>query len=303
MVIKEIIKSPFLLKWYFYILFFVLFLLYFFNYYGFNNIIIPLFFDEKIAYSGVIKAVVEDVISIGTVTFLGSAFYWWITPSGINEGDVNVIYSHDIHSTLSSLVHNTEYFYYLGHTARWNRNFSLPMLKDIAEKSRTTKIVELVVLDPRDEELCKFYIDQDFSRLNEKSSPNAVVELQAEIVATIFKCIQFNSHSFIDSKVYLSKNVTISRLDISQTGIMLTKPYKGDPALFFPVNTFFYNSYKEEYRVAKSQAELFEPQLSCCKSNSIESVQKLIEKLDLVVNDTDFCAKVLKLLNDKKTYY
>ncbi|KYL33798.1 hypothetical protein A2I98_12395 [Pseudoalteromonas agarivorans] len=35
----------------------------------------------------------------------------------------------------------------------------------------------------------------------------------------------------------------------------MTKPYQGDPALYFPKNTFFYSSYKEEFNVAKQQCK------------------------------------------------
>jgi hypothetical protein len=303
MVIKEIRKSPIMLKKYFSTFFIILFLLYFLNYYGFEKIIIPFFFDERIAYSGVFKSIIEDITSIGTVAFFGAAFYWWTTPSGISEGDVNVVYSHDIKSTLSTLVQDTEYFYYLGHTARWNRSVSLPILRDIAEKSRTTKIVELVILDPRNENLCDFYINQAFSRRKEGLDLISIVELQVELVATIFKALELNQSNFVDCKVYLSNSVTISRFDISQKGILLSKPYKGDPAIFFPANTFFYNSYKEEYRVAKSQANLFEPNEMCCKSISIKSIQGLVGQLNLHVNDTTFCEKVLTELQKKNDYY
>lgn len=36
----------------------------------------------------------------------------------------------------------------------------------------------------------------------------------------------------------------------------MTKPYSNEPALNFPCNTFFYESYKEEYKIVKDQSEL-----------------------------------------------
>lgn len=279
MVIKEIIKSPVALRKYFGMLIGFLILLIFLNYYGFEKIILHCFSDNSVTYSGPFKSFFENMISIAAVTLLGASFYWWITPTGISEGDVNVIYSHDIKSTLKNLVHDTEYFFYLGHTARWNRKTSFPEIRNSAENKRTTKRIEAVILDPRDLKACKFYVEQDFSNREKGSVVNSVKDLQIELITTMFKCIELNHSKFVECHIYLTKNVSISRFDISGKGILLSKPYKGDPALLFPADTFFYNSYKEEYRVAKNQADEFvfeNGEFNVSK----ESVKKLLKKLD-----------------------
>lgn len=92
--------------------------------------------------------------------------------------------------------------------------------------------------------------------------------------------MESNKSPFINFNLYVTNKVSISRLDISDNALLLTKPYQGDPALHFPKGTFFYSSYKEEFNIAKQQ----------CKKINLHIMHRDIneENINEILDETGF---------------
>ena len=251
MIIKDILKSPTKIRIYFILLTLFLFFLIIINYYTLPE----LFRNYGNSYSGALPSFINNIIALFGSSLLASGFFWLITPSGMESSDVNVIASHDINSTLSSMLYKTERFYYYGHTARWNRIATFPKILEQANYSRSTKYIELIILDPENEDTCQFYASFGYGNRNKGRKIQSVRDVRIELLTTFLCCLENNKSPFISFDLYVTDKVSISRLDISDNSLLLTKPYHGDPALHFPKGTFFYNSYKEEFNIAKKQCK------------------------------------------------
>ena len=300
MVIKDIIKSPAKIRTYFILLALFLLGLIVVNFYAF-----PLIFTHfGYVYDGAMSSFIDNLIALLGSSLLASGFFWFVTPSGLNSSDVNVIASHDIKEALNSMLVGTERFYYYGHTARWNRSVTLPKILEQANDSRSTKYIDLIIIDPDKEESCKFYASFGHGDRKHGRRIQSVRDVRIELLTTFLSCLEINQSPFIKLNLFVTDKISISRMDISDSALLLTKPYHGDPALHFPKDTFFYASYKEEFNIAKQQCRNIEVDFSF-ENITIENVKEIMERagFDVEYIDRDFEDDLLEAYgNIKKPY-
>jgi hypothetical protein len=237
--IKEFIKSPAKLRIYFSLLFLALFILIIINYFVVEGSSFP--------YDSVIFSILNNFIALLGSSLVIGGFYWVVTPSGLKDGDINVISSHDIKSVLNSMVEKTERFFYFGHTCRWNRFETFEKLLKDAKKSKLAKNINLIILDPDDLEVCKYYSEFGHGERNKGRSLNTALDVRIELLTTFLHCIKFNNSPLLNISIRVSNRTSFFRYDISDDAILQSTPYLGDPAMHFPKGSFFYNSYKEEF--------------------------------------------------------
>lgn len=267
MIVKDVIKSPYKLRVYFVGLVMVLVFMIVANYYLLPKAFI--YFGSN--YEGAIPSFINNLIALLGSSFIASGFIWFVTPSGLNSNDVNVISSHDIKDFLNSMLNRTERFSYYGHTARWNRAVTFPKILEEAKDLRVTKHIDLIIIDPDDASACNLYASFGHGERKKGRKIQSATDVRIELLTTFLCCIEINKSPFIEIGLYVTDKVSISRFDISDNALMLTKPYQGDPALYFPKNTFFYSSYKEEFNVAKQQ----------CKRINLDISEKDIKESNL----------------------
>lgn len=251
LIVKDIIKSPVKLKAYFVGLALLLVLMILSNYY----LLPEAFFYFGGDYEGAIPSFINNLIALLGSSLIASGFIWFVTPSGLDSNDVNVISSHDIKYFLNSMLNRTERFSYYGHTARWNRAVTFPKILEQAKDLRVTKHIELTIIDPDDVSACNLYASLGHGERKKGREIQSATDVRVELLKTFLCCLEINKSPFIEISLFLTDRVSIFRFDISDNALMLTKPYQGDPALYFPKNTFFYSSYKEEFNVAKQQCK------------------------------------------------
>lgn len=251
MIVKDIIRSPYKLRAYFVSLVIFLVFMVIANYYLFPKAFI--YFGRD--YEGAIPSFINNLIALLGSSLVASGFIWFVTPSGLDSNDVNVISSHDIKDFLNSMINGTERFSYYGHTARWNRAVTFQKIMEQAEDLRVTKYIDLIILDPDDTSACSLYASFGHGERKKGRKIQSETDVRIELLTTFLCCLEINKSPFIEIGLYVTDRVSISRFDISDNALMLTKPYQGDPALYFPKNTFFYSSYKEEFNVAKQQCK------------------------------------------------
>lgn len=251
MIVKDIIKSPAKLRAYFLALVIFLVFMIVANYYLLPKAFI--YFGST--YDGAIPSFVNNLIALLGSSLIASGFIWFVTPSGLDSNDVNVISSHDIKDFLNSMLNRTERFSYFGHTARWNRAVTFPKILEQAKDSRVTKHIDLIIIDPDDASACNLYASFGHGERKKGREIQSAADVRIELLTTFLSCLEINKSPFIEVGLYVTNRVSISRFDISDNALMLTKPYQGDPALYFPKDTFFYSSYKEEFNLAKQQCK------------------------------------------------
>lgn len=282
MIIKDIIKSPTKIRIYFVVLTAVLVILIVANYYLLPNI----FTYFGYVYEGAMPSFVNNLIALLGSSLLASGFFWFVTPSGLDSSDVNVVASHDIKSTLNSMLDRTERFYYYGHTARWNRAVTFPKILEQANDSRSTKYVELIIIDPDDKQACQFYASFGHGNRAKGRNIQSIRDVRIELLTTFLCCLECNKSPFINFYLSVTSKVSISRLDITDNALLLTKPYHGDPALHFPKNTFFYASYKEEFNIAKQQCRKIDLDVLIVDVNE-ENIKGILSKAGFDVGYVD----------------
>lgn len=251
MIVKDIIKSPAKLRAYFLGLVIFLVFMIIANYYLLPKAFI--YFGST--YDGAIPPFFNNLIALLGSSLIASGFIWFVTPSGLDSNDVNVISSHDIKDFLNSMLNRTERFSYFGHTARWNRAVTFPKILEQAKDLRVTKHIDLIIIDPDDASACNLYASFGHGERKKGREIQSATDVRIELLTTFLSCLEINKSPFIEVGLYVTNRVSISRFDISDNALMLTKPYQGDPALYFPKDTFFYSSYKEEFNVAKQQCK------------------------------------------------
>jgi hypothetical protein len=282
MIIKDIIKSPAKIRAYFISLAVLLLILITANYY-----LLPkgfVYFGG--VYEGAIPSFINNVIALLGSSLLASGFFWFVTPSGLDSSDVNVIASYDIKGVLNSMLDRTERFYYYGHTARWNRAVTFPKILEKANDSRSTKHIDLIIIDPDDEKACQFYALFGHGNRTKGRNIQSARDVRIELLTTFLCCLEINKSPFIKIDLSVTNKVSISRLDISDNALLLTKPYHGDPALHFPKNTFFYTSYKEEFNIAKQQCRKINVDLSI-REISLENIKETLREAGFDVDYVD----------------
>lgn len=203
---------------------------------------------------GILIITLDNLIALTLSIFIASLAYIFFTPKNIREGDIHVVPSYDLESELEKIVEDTETYYYAGHTARWNRSVTLKKLESKAKLKNTRIEVSFIILDPDSEKVCLYY--SEFGHANRKNSSqiDSIKNVRIELITTILICAKYQIEPLLDIKVYLTDKVSLFRLDISDTEAILTKADPKEPALAFPRDTFFYRSYKEEFKVTRDQS-------------------------------------------------
>lgn len=300
LIVKDIIKSPAKLRVYFIGLAIFLVLMIVANYY----LLPKVFIYFGVNYDGALPSFINNLIALLGSSLIASGFIWFVTPSGLDSNDVNVISSHDIKDFLNSMLNKTERFSYYGHTARWNRAVTFPKILEQAQDLRVTKHIDLIIIDPDDESACDFYASFGHGERKKGRKIQSATDVRIELLTTFLHCLEINKSPFIEISLYVTDRVSISRIDISDNALMLTKPYQGDPALYFPKNTFFYSSYKEEFNVAKQQCKKINLDISDKDIKASHLKKALCEagfQADYV--DCEFEAELLKTFNNVEKPY
>lgn len=222
----------------------------------------------------------DNLIALTLSIFVASLAYIFFTPNNIREGDIHIVPSYDLESELEKIIEDTETYYYAGHTARWNRSVTLKKLKTKAKLKNTRIEISFIILDPSSEKVCLYYAEFGHASRKNSSQIDNVKNVKIELITTILICAKYKIEPLLDIKIYLTDKVSLFRLDISDTGAILTKADPKEPALAFPKDTFFYRSYKEEFKVTRDQSRSIALERLPSAINTV-SYKEYIEKIGI----------------------
>lgn len=275
------IKSPYRIKWYFAGLTLIVLILLALNY-----VAVPNFVSEEVVYKEALVSFLNNMIALSISGIVASWALLFFTPRTLKNSDIDIVNPHDISHMLEALASKTECFCYLGHTARWNRAVTLEKLKCDAESRKTRKDITLIILDPDNNFSCEYYCNFGHASRDKGNKISNANDVRTELLSTVLACMRYQQSPFLDINLFVTDKVSFFRLDISDTAILLTKPYSDEPALHFPKDTFFYSSYKEEFKIVRDQSrriniDASEPELSP------ENCAQLLEKAGVSTDGLD----------------
>ena len=301
MEIQNLLKSPYKLKMFFIYLTIGLIALLLINFmllpYIFNNAIPSL---EKI-----LTDITTNLSTLVATSIVTTLFLFLVTPKVVNESDINIISPHDLKDTLSNITNNTDFFTYYGHTARWNRSVTLPKLLQESNSDHSTKKIDIIVIDPDNEQATLYYSNFGHGTRVYGNKINTQNDVKLELFITILTLFEYQQNPFLDITVYLSSNISLFRMDLTENALILTKPYSEEPALLFYKDSFFYKSYKEEINIAKEQSKkLVFPKNNKQEINK-ESCRRILKQMHFNIDmliDEDINTIINGIKNNIKPY-
>jgi hypothetical protein len=133
-------------------------------------------------------------------------------------------------------------------------------------------------------------------------------EVQDQLYATILVAqIAQRNTALLDIRLYLENHFSPSRLDLSTDLVLVTKEDRTAPAILAHRGNYFYESYGNDFAVARSQAaEVPKTNIACAATALNSEMAKQILK-DIDLWDGNLCdtrlTKICKLVKDNENPY
>ena len=161
--------------------------------------------------------------------------------------------AHEIGGRLREALPDTRRWWYDGSTGRYQRSTTMPELARLARSSGASREMQIVILDPTDEDLCRHYGNYR-SSIADSDRDYSVDRVRIDIYATILAAIEFNGRDALDIVIALKRTMSILRYDLSDQQLVMTKESKTDPAIACPAESFYYDAFLEQLRMSRKQA-------------------------------------------------
>lgn len=248
-------------------------------------------FDPSLALgiTGIIAKLIESLtFSLTCTVLIALTVYYW-TPQILRGKEIEVIGPKEIRPMLMEATGKTKRWIYKGSCGRYTRASTLPRLADSAKRKRMRHDIEISVLDPSDDALCEAYASyrRGFEK-NEYGSGWTVTRVREEVLATILSVLKDDYRS-LDTKVYLVRQFSTFRLDITDEFVVVTREDPKAGALRAERGSFYYESFIEDARVYQKQGKSL-PMIGISLGSDgrhigCEEVREATQKLGLLGDD------------------
>ncbi|MGH8571048.1 MAG: hypothetical protein ACREX8_00530 [Gammaproteobacteria bacterium] len=211
--------------------------------------------------------------------------------------------------------HATELWIFKGGTGTYLRAVTLTECIEIARREKRLLRVQLEVIDPTDEALCKAYAQ---FRSSLAPGPDGtgeewtLVRTRKESFATILAACWHRQRcaSFLTIDVGLSRTMTTFRWDVSSRYVIMTQEDPAAQALMFEKGRPYYDAYNRELVSSFRQAKRVHldnvGELQLSDEPTIEETRRLFTQLELELpasfSERDITDIVRKALRAKNPY-
>lgn len=250
-------------------------------------ILIPLAYEETIP-SGhdVLDELLADLlVSVLAGVVVGGALYLLLPPPK-TPAQVEVVQAHERGTALEAAREDTRTWWFSGAMGRYTRSVTLPALAHMARDSSITRTAVLQLLDLRDDGLCTAYARYRGAVRTGQGDPDWTLQrVRREICATIVSAYAWrHSERLLQVRVALRSSLSLFRLDLGDSGLVITKEDPREPALSCPSGTFFYNSFLEDLRLSLEQSHELPTAVDGVPLDTLEtsSVRGLLTELGLL---------------------
>lgn len=202
---------------------------------------------------------------------------------------------------------DTNFWFFSGGTGRYTRAVTLPEISKISKDLNESRSFKILLLNPRDKNLCSKYATYRNSLKSSKKSFWTTEYVQNEIIATICSAyIHKSLNPLLEISLFLKSTFSTMRIDLSQGNCIVTKEDKRDLALLTPNNTYLYKTYKEEVFHQSKQCEELDMHghienvnFGTIKASDIEEICMHFQFQNI---NPDY-EKIAKILNDNNNPY
>jgi hypothetical protein len=215
-------------------------------------------FDPKLrlAVPAIAAVILDNLFSSVLVTVFIGAFVYWLDPEILRSAKMDSVAAADIARLLEDAMRTTEVWWFRGATGRYLRAVTLPRIADVARRSSSTKEINIQILNPDSESICRqyaLYRRSLGSAVNERS--NWTYErVRAELYATLLKiCIVRVQEPMLRFTVSLANSFSSFRLDLSSAYVVVTKEDPKAPGLRCDHGTYFYKAYHDDMVLSARQ--------------------------------------------------
>jgi hypothetical protein len=220
-------------------------------------LILPaVFSDVQDLSAGIfLSSLVETLIATGIVTVGIGGFLFWITPTVMDETELEILEPRRIGELLEQARRNADQWWFRGGTGRFSRGVTIPELAHKARTENSSKTINLLLIDPTDSGLCEYYADyRNQARSGPKNQRWTAERVSREVLATITAAYSWSAEYPLRLQVGLRRTISLHRYDISTNYAIVTREDPREPALRCDAGSFFYKSFLEDYRLAMRQA-------------------------------------------------
>jgi len=171
---------------------------------------------------------------------------------------VRMLYGHEVGQAHAEARRGTEQWIFKGGTGTYLRAVTLPECVANARREKRPLRVQLEIIDPTDEELCKTYAQFRSSLTpgpDGTGEPWTLERTRRESFATVLAACWYRQRfTFLTVEAGLSKTMTTFRWDQSSRCVIMTQEDPAGPALLFELGKPYYQAYSRELVASFKQA-------------------------------------------------
>jgi hypothetical protein len=170
-----------------------------------------------------------------------------------NMGPVAELASSEIRMKLNAMTPEAAGWYFKGGSGRWQRESVLPILSG---KSTREVPYRMLVLDPRDPDLCGRYARYRAKQRPEnqrragEGNPETVRD---DLLACIYAAGWYKHRTRIQAQVFLTETYSPFRYDVSDKELVITVANADSPALYASAGSWFYDYVIDEMEQAMQE--------------------------------------------------
>ena len=258
--------------------------------------------DSNTAYQILEKLFTSVLVTIGLASFI-----FWLSPKNRHNAQIRILQPVEIGNTIVNARTDTEKWFFNGGSGRYSRAQTLPYLAELSRRSNKSIDISILIMDPRNEDLCRKYADYKNSLRTAKTKGKKTSKsVQIDLIATIVSCHMWKSEQpSLNITLGLKNTFSLFRTDLSSSGAIITKEDPLEPAIYYEKDTFFYFAQLEELKQTLNQVEILGILPFCGKDEIDESkIKSLTDKLNLqnLIEQGDLLEILTEVTNLKNPY-
>jgi hypothetical protein len=220
----------------------------------------------------------------------------------------------EVGQELQEACRQTDQWIFKGGTGTYLRAVTLKECVENARREKRPLRMQLEIIDPADETLCKAYTQFRSSLTpgpDGTGEPWTVERTRKEAFATVLAACWYRQHfAFLTIDVGLSSIMTTFRWDLSSRCLIMTQEDPAGPSLMFDKDKPYYRAYSRELMASFKQARPVlvdkAKDLTLSEEPTIAETRKLFSALNLDLprsyNDDDVSEIIAKAIRAKNPY-
>lgn len=223
--------------------------------FGISGCLVISWFFEPNPVLNTINSFFVSIVASGTFSIISALYIFLLFKDPYEIEASSILLPKDIGESLKDVARNASEYKIFVRTGRHFREEILPILLKGAIERREKIRIEIVLLDFREDELCKKYASyRKLSSFDGKIWSKDYV--REEIMATIIKSINvyMQNRHFIDLNLLLSKRLSNFRIEGSCQEIVVTREDPKDMASRYFRKNHNYSAFANEFEWIRDEA-------------------------------------------------